>query len=70
MTKSKLDHGFLHGFDDTLFDHDARLGGVLDGFLGRPFGADGETKRPLVLLLVLELVRKLSGHVLVVLDKC
>jgi len=67
MTNSRSDHGLLHGFDDTLFDHDAGLGGVLDSLLGGPFGTDGETQRPFVLLLGLELVRELRSHILVVL---
>lgn len=67
MTNSRLDHWFVHGLDDTLLDHDAGLGDVLDSLLGCPFGTDGETQGPFVLLLGLELVRELRSHILVVL---
>lgn len=64
-----LDHGLLHGLDDTLLDHHARLGCNLESLLGRPFGTNRKTERPFVLLSGLELVRKLSGHILVVLGR-
>jgi len=67
MTISRSDHWLVHGLDDTLFDHDAGLGSVLDSLLGGPFGTDWKTQGPFVLLLGLELVRKLRSHILVVL---
>lgn len=67
MTNSRLDHWLVHGLDDTLFDHDTGLGGVLNSLLRGPFGTDGETQGAFVLLLGLELVRELRSHVLVVL---
>lgn len=32
-------HGFRHGLDDALLDHDTRLGATLEAFFRRPLGA-------------------------------
>lgn len=67
--RGQSNHRLLHRLDDALFDHDARLGGVLDRLLSRPFGADGDAERPFVLLFGLEGMGKLVRHVFVVLER-
>lgn len=52
-----LQKRLLQGLDDTLLDHDTRLGAGLVGLLGRPLGADGHPQRSLILCLGLELMR-------------
>ena len=53
--------------DDTLFHQQARLGCILEGFLGWPLRPNRKTKWPLILLFRLERMRKLCRHVLLVL---
>ena len=64
-----LHHGLLHGLDDALLDHHARLGSTLEGLLGRPLRTQWHPQRPLVLCLGLKLMRQLTGHILGVLKK-
>jgi len=45
-------YGLRHGGNNALLDDDPRLGGVLEGLLGRPLRAQGQSETPLVLMPV------------------
>lgn len=62
-----LYRGLGHRGDDALLHEDARLGAVLEGLLGHPFGTDGQAEGAFVLLPGLEGVGELRGEEAVVL---
>lgn len=48
--KKKSQQRSLQRLDNALLEHDTRFRGVLECFLGRPFGPDGQPQRAFVLL--------------------